>query len=201
MTRLKNLSLVLVSSLAIVFTGCKYDEGPGISFRNKRDRVANEWKITGYQIDGTEDAAAKKSFTAAGDSIEMIFVMTRNYNYAMNMSYVDGYVSPSGDKLLAPSAKDTRVYQDILGAFSVNNLLFKKLKQSGKWAFGDKYKTINFGANGNGDLAYTVGNDTSILKSNIIMLKNDNLKLDFQINGKTHVITFEPKNKEIIKKD
>lgn len=201
MTRLKNLSLVLVSALAIVFTGCKYEEGPGISFRNKRDRVANEWKITGYQIDGTEDAAAKKSFTAVGDSIEMIFVMTRNYNYAMNMSYVDGYVSPSGDKLLAPSAKDTRVYQDILGAFSVNNLLFKKLKQSGKWAFGDKYKTINFGANGNGDLAYPVGNDTSIVKSNIIMLKNDNLKLDFQINGKTHVITFEPKNKEIIKKD
>ena len=201
MTRLKNLSLVLVSALAIVFTGCKYEEGPGISFRNKRDRVANEWKITGYSIDGTDDAAAKGSFTAAGDSIEMVFVMTRNYNYAMNMSYVDGYVSPSGDKLLAPSAKDTRVYQDILTAFSVNNQLFKKLKQSGKWAFGDKYKSINFGANGNGDLAYPVGNDTSIVKSNIIMLKNDNLKLDFQINGKKHVITFEPKNKEIIKKD
>ncbi len=201
MTRLKNLSLLLVSALAIVFTGCKYDEGPGISFRTKRDRIANEWKITGYQIDGTEDAAAKKSFTSAGDSIEMIFVMTRNYNYAMDMSYVDGYVSPSGDKLLAPSAKDTRVYQDILGAFSVNNLLFKKLKQSGKWAFGDKYKYVNFGANGNGDLSYPVGNDTSIVKSNIIMLKNDNLKMDFQINGKTHVITFEPKNKEIIKKD
>jgi hypothetical protein len=75
------------------------------------------------------------------------------------------------------------------------------VKQGGKWAFGDKYKSVNFGANGNGDLAYTVGNDTSIVKSNIIMLKNDNLKLDFQINGKTHLITFEPKNKEIIKKD
>jgi hypothetical protein len=201
MTRLKNLSLVLVSALAIVFTGCKYEEGPGISLRTKRDRIANEWKITGYQIDGTEDAAAKKSFISAGDSIEMVFVMTRNYNYAMNMTYVEGYVSPSGDKLLSPSAKDTRVYQDILRDFANGNMLYKRVKQGGKWAFGDKYKSVNFGANGNGDLAYTVGNDTSIVKSNIIMLKNDNLKLDFQINGKTHLITFEPKNKEIIKKD
>ena len=78
MTRLKNLSLVLVSALAVVFTGCKYDEGPAISLRNKRDRVANEWKISGYQIDGNEDAAAKKSFTSAGDSIELVFKMTRN---------------------------------------------------------------------------------------------------------------------------
>lgn len=58
MTRLKNLSLVLVSAFAVVFTGCKYEEGPAISLRNKRDRVANEWKISGYQINGTEDAAA-----------------------------------------------------------------------------------------------------------------------------------------------
>ena len=28
MTRLKNLSLVLVSAFAVVFTGCKYEEGP-----------------------------------------------------------------------------------------------------------------------------------------------------------------------------
>ena len=201
MTRLKNLSLVLVSAFAVVFTGCKYEEGPAISFRNKRDRVANEWKISGYQINGTEDAAAKKSFKSAGDSIELVFKMTRNYNYSMDMSYADGYVSPSGDKLLSPSATDTRAYHDILAGFSVNNLLFKKLKQSGKWAFEDKYNTINFGANGNGDLAYLMVNDTSVVNSDIIMLKNDNLKLSFQIIGKTHTMTFVPKNKEIIKKD
>lgn len=201
MTRLKNLSLVLVSALAIVFTGCKYEEGPGISLRTKRDRIANEWKVAGYQIDGTEDAAAKKTFISAGDSIELILVMTRNYTYAMDMSYVDGYVSPSGDKLLAPSSLDTRTYRDISSAFAAGNALCQKLYKGGKWAFGDKYKSINFGANGNGDLSYQVGKDTSIFKSNIIMLKNDNLKMEFEIGGRKHLISFEPKNKEIIKKD
>jgi hypothetical protein len=201
MTRLKNLSLVLVSALAIVFTGCKYEEGPGISFRTKRDRIANEWKVTGYQIDGTEDAAAKKTFISAGDSIELILVMTRNYSYAMDMSYVDGYVSPSGDKLLAPSSLDTRTYRDISNTFATGNSICQKLHKGGKWAFGDKYKSINFGANGNGDLSYQVGKDTAIFKSNIIMLKNDNLKMEFEFGGKKHLISFEPKNKEIIKKD
>jgi hypothetical protein len=201
MTRLKNLSLVLVSALAIVFTGCKYEEGPGISFRTKRDRVANEWKVTGYSIDGNEDAAAKKSFTSAGDSIELVLVLTRNYNYSMNMSYVDGYISPSGDKLLAPAAFDTRTYVDIKGLFFLNNKLYNKLNRGGKWAFGEKYKSIRYAAYDRSDLSYPVGSDSSIVKSNIIMLRNDMLKLEFELDNKKHLITFEPKNKEIVKKD
>jgi hypothetical protein len=201
MTRLKNLSLVLVSALAIVFTGCKYEEGPGISFRTKRDRIANEWKVTGYQIDGTEDAAAKKTFISAGDSIELVLVFTRNYNFSMNLTYVDGYVSPSGNKLLALNIVDTKPYVDLQAFFSLNNKLYAKLVNGGKWSFGDKYKSINFGANGSGDLSYQVGKDSSVFKSNIFMLKNDNLKMEFEFGGKKHLISFEPKNKEIIKKD
>ncbi len=191
---------MLITAIALVFAGCKYEEGPGISFRSKKDRIANEWKITGYEVDGNSDDAMKNSFRSSGDSVELIFTLTRNFNYSMNMAYVDGYVSPSGDKLLSPNANDLRGYQDILGAFSVSNKLFMKLKQSGKWAFGDKYKQVNFGANGNGDLSYPEnGGDTSLVKADIIMLKNKMLKLEFKIENKQHRITFEPKNKEIVK--
>lgn len=198
------ISLILLAVTAIVFSGCKYEEGPGISLRAKRDRFANEWKVTAYEIDGSANDAALKSFRSGGvngDTIEMIFITTRNFQYAMNMAYVDGYVSPSGDKLLSPSATDDRTYQDILTDFANNNKLFRKLNQSGKWAFGDKYKEVKYGPNGNGDLSYPIGQDTSVIKSDIIMLKNKMLKLEFQIDGKPHRITFEPKNKEIIKKD
>ncbi|MEZ4805567.1 MAG: hypothetical protein R2852_08825 [Bacteroidia bacterium] len=196
MKSIKNLSLIVVTVFAVVFSGCKYEEGPGISFRSKRDRVANEWKVTGYELNGSESDAMKNSFVS-GDSIELVFIVTRNYSYAMNMAYVDGYTSPSGDKLLSPSATDLRGYQDVLAEFSVNNVFFKTLQQSGKWSFSDKYKKLNFGANG--DLSYAEGGDTSIIKSDIIMLKNKMLKIEFKQGDDKHRITFEPKNKEIVK--
>ena len=65
MRRITKISLVLFAGLSMLFSACKYEEGPGISFRAKRDRISNEWKVTGYAVDGTEDAALKKSFTSA----------------------------------------------------------------------------------------------------------------------------------------
>lgn len=195
------LTLLALAAFTFVFSGCKYEEGPGISFRSKKDRVANEWKVTGYEIDGNEDAAAKNSFRSSGDSIELIFTMTRNYNYSMNMAYVDGYVSPSGDKLLSPNASDVRDYYDISNAFGTNNKLNKKIGSSGKFSFDDKYRKLRYSANENGDLAYAEGGDTAIVTAEIIMLKNKMLKLEFEIDKKKHRITFEPKNPEIIKKD
>lgn len=199
MRSFKKASLFILASAAL-FTACKYEEGPGISFRSKRDRIANEWKITGYQVDGQDDDAAKNSFRS-GDSIELIFTMTRNYHYAMNMAYTDNYTSPTGNKILSPNAQDDRTYQDILGGFKTGNKLFRKIAQSGKWAFSDKFKQVHFGANGNGDLAYPEGDDSTIVKSDIIMLKNKMLKLEFNIEDKKHRITFEPKNPEIVKED
>lgn len=199
MKNLKKLFLLIVVSTALIFSGCKYEEGPGISFRSKRDRLANEWKATGYQIDGNDDAAALKSFKSAGDSIELIFTMTRNFNYSLNMAYADGYTSPSGDKYLAPSANDDKTYVDILGVFSTDNELYKQLGSGGKWGFSDKYKKVNYGVNGAGDLSHPDADDKSIITAEIIMLKNKSIKLDFPFNGKKHTITFEPKNKEIVK--
>ena len=54
---MKTLKLTtLLVGLALVFgTSCgKYEEGPGISFRSKKARVANTWAIEKYIVDGTE---------------------------------------------------------------------------------------------------------------------------------------------------
>jgi hypothetical protein len=56
------MKLIKLTSLAIAgvltFAACKYEEGPKISFRAKRDRVANEWRVKGYTYDG-QDAISR----------------------------------------------------------------------------------------------------------------------------------------------
>jgi len=44
---MKNL-IYSAFAVAILFTACKYEEGPGISLRSKRDRLSNEWKVDKY---------------------------------------------------------------------------------------------------------------------------------------------------------
>jgi len=200
MRRITKISLVVFAGLSILFSACKYEEGPGISFRAKRDRISNEWKVTGYAVDGTEDAALKKSFTSAGDSIVLYFVMGRTNFYTFNMDYADGYSSPTKEKVLTMNPKDDRTYRDILANFDANNVLYKTIKQAGKWSFNDKSRKVSFGANEMNDLSQSESNPTTAVNADIIMLKNDMLKLEFSIAGKKHRITFEPKNDEIYKK-
>lgn len=56
---MKTLRLTtLLLGLALVFgsTSCKYEEGPALSLRTKKARVAGEWTIEKYiDSDGTED--------------------------------------------------------------------------------------------------------------------------------------------------
>ncbi|MBS3915501.1 MAG: hypothetical protein KG003_13480 [Bacteroidetes bacterium] len=48
----KLTSLALLG--AMTFAGCKYEEGPRISLRAKRDRVANEWAVKKYTYEGED---------------------------------------------------------------------------------------------------------------------------------------------------
>ncbi len=63
-----NKIIYSVLAISIVFSSCKYEEGPGISLRTKRDRVSNEWKISKYEYTakkvGTEDDSTAVDLTA-----------------------------------------------------------------------------------------------------------------------------------------
>ncbi|MCC7298258.1 MAG: hypothetical protein IT244_07995, partial [Bacteroidia bacterium] len=63
------MKFVKLTSLAIAgaltFAACKYEEGPKISLRAKRDRVANEWRVEKYTYndsDRTTSLAQPDSF-------------------------------------------------------------------------------------------------------------------------------------------
>ena len=56
MKTLKITTLFLAAALTFGSTSCKYEEGPGISLRTKKARVAGEWIIEkSIESDGTVD--------------------------------------------------------------------------------------------------------------------------------------------------
>lgn len=71
----KKKFIVLFAALigmAAFFTGCKYEEGPFLSLRSKKERVANTWKIeSAIEQDGDDVTAAYDGhvlvLTAEGD--------------------------------------------------------------------------------------------------------------------------------------
>jgi hypothetical protein len=55
MNKTFKLTTLLLGFALIFGTSCgKYEEGPGISFRSKKARVANTWAVEKYIIDGNE---------------------------------------------------------------------------------------------------------------------------------------------------
>ena len=52
----KAFSRILIAlSLLIIIGGCrKYEEGPNISLRTKKARIANNWRYESAQVNGTE---------------------------------------------------------------------------------------------------------------------------------------------------
>ena len=50
-----SLLLTVIVAVTLMFSNCgKYEEGPAISFRTKTARVANDWVIEKYIVDGEE---------------------------------------------------------------------------------------------------------------------------------------------------
>jgi hypothetical protein len=63
---------------ALTFAGCKYEEGPRISLRAKRDRVANEWAIKKYTFEG-EDRTTQLKDAETGFTVVLNLYRTGSY--------------------------------------------------------------------------------------------------------------------------
>lgn len=61
MKRFKNYLLVLLVATTVGACG-QYDEGPGLSLRSKKARVANDWKVA-YAIDLQDQVEITADFT------------------------------------------------------------------------------------------------------------------------------------------
>ncbi len=191
-----NILWIFVAAFSVVLTSC-YKEGPKISFKTKRDRLANEWVVTDYQIDGQTSDSTLKSFYVA-DTIALVLNIARNNIYGMNMQYTKAYSEKNNNKLLNLSANfNTSHYIDIMGNLTKNNILYRNMGNGGKWSFMDKFRRVDFSSNDMGDLSLAEGQKN--MEGKVLMLKNDKLKIEFTINDKPHTVTFEPLNPEIVK--
>jgi hypothetical protein len=195
MKRLKNL-MALFALSAIVLTSC-YKEGPKISFRAKRDRIANEWVVTDYSVGGKAAPNMKDSFYI-GDSLTLVFNMARGGYYNLDLQFTKEYSEKNGGRLFNLSSNFyTKEIIILKGNLANNNAFNKKIGSSGRWSFTDKFKKIEMGNLGNGDLSKADDKQTTIAE--ILMLKNKKMKLQMDIDGESHTITFEPLNDEIVK--
>lgn len=56
---MKKLSVILAFLLpvlaAFMLNSCKYEDGPALSFRSRKERVANTWKLDKYTINGVDN--------------------------------------------------------------------------------------------------------------------------------------------------
>ena len=53
------ITLIAIISIALSFTSCKYEEGPGISLRSKKARVAGSWKLDKTFTNGAEQTVSE----------------------------------------------------------------------------------------------------------------------------------------------
>jgi len=79
MQKVKRL-IVPVIAAAVIIISCKYEDGPGISFRSKRDRIANEWIVDQFIYDGKD---VTDSVNSRQDTFSIIFEMTRTGSYSV----------------------------------------------------------------------------------------------------------------------
>jgi hypothetical protein len=74
-----SLSLLIVFITALTFPclqSCKkYDEGPILSLRSRKERVANTWRVDNYKINGDD-------YTSLVSGYSEIFTKSGNYSYS-----------------------------------------------------------------------------------------------------------------------
>lgn len=122
---MKNL-IYSAFAVAILFTACKYEEGPGISLRSKRDRVANEWKVDKYTYTAKGGSATDKTdkYNIKGDTQYTFYnTYTPYQSDAAKDSAANG--NPWGDSVGVASTYVVNDYSFVMiftrtGAYSVD---------------------------------------------------------------------------------
>jgi len=193
---LKGALFVALAGL-ITFTGCKYEDGPGISLRSKRDRFSNEWIVKSYMRDTVN---LSEMFTDSNniDSGNIAFITTRTGHFEFHIIpniphhvYWDSEVW--SDPTYLKMKELTSNLSEAMGmktSYSNDTPEFSAPK--GSWTFDDKSSTVQLGQ---GELEYidTIPN----IKYDIVELREDALKLKWVDEAKvTRTIGFEPLNDE-----
>ena len=133
------LFAILVSALA--FSSCKYEHGPGISLRTKRDRVSNEWLVSKFVYDGVDQTGLVNSDS---NGFHTLLKFSRTGAYSVEMLLVMKDSATGGIKYLTTHTSNNSLFLkpgemwDVNKKYSyINNLPspIRFLGVSGSWAF------------------------------------------------------------------
>lgn len=166
---------------AVIFLlSCKYEEGPALSLRSKRDRLCNTWHVVNYETNGSINDQLLKLFTI-GDSIQMSFTIMRGGRYCTDVQYTQDYK----EKMNLESTKYTGESNNYTWYASE---LMQKIQFGGMWSFQNKHKHLELKSY---DLSHFDQADAP-LDMSIVKLMQNELKLKFTLsNNVEHVITFK----------
>lgn len=179
---------IAIATLALTLTlgACKYEEGPNISLRTKRDRVANEWVFDAYTYNGLD--ALKK---INGDSFKLILSIYRNNSYGTQIIKPlanGGYeTSHTGNVTKKWNSVDVGAYADSLPAH------VKDLMPNGTWNFDKRHYKLQIKP----ELSYDPNNQGQVLSHEwtIIKLKEKEMKIQGRDkNDIPFTFTFKPLN-------
>lgn len=175
----------LAIAATIIFTGCKYEDGPGISARSKRDRFANEWLIKAYTVGGEDNSSIFG--TPANDSGDIIFTTTRTGGFFLRENPVNAYEFDSVVWFNPTYIAMQALKDQLKNALGVTQL--DVATKNGRWSFTDKHNKVRMGTE--------LSNPTLYKDYEILELREDQLKIQYtDANDTKHVLTFTPLNDE-----
>jgi hypothetical protein len=86
---MKIKNLILISAVMLIFTSCKYEEGPTVSLRSKEERLCNEWKIDKKLTNGVEN-------TLTEAELQTIVEFKKGGDYSITVPILGVYVVFNG---------------------------------------------------------------------------------------------------------
>ncbi|TND09097.1 MAG: hypothetical protein FD123_1500 [Bacteroidetes bacterium] len=79
--------MIALFALAALHTGCKkYEEGPSLSLRSKKARVANQWKVGAYYKNGADMTSDYRTGTASE-----LMEFTKDGKYTFTATYTPAF--------------------------------------------------------------------------------------------------------------
>lgn len=95
---MKSKSILFFLFFLFLFAGCKYEEGPDISFRTACDRVEGDWVIESFTVDGADSLSDLLSkFSLTGNCCDFYnFHESDNNDDLFISGYVNGFEAYTG---------------------------------------------------------------------------------------------------------
>lgn len=195
-------------AISISLTACKYEEGPGISLRSKRDRISNEWLIKEYKYtpkDGSEqdltnlynnitanpDPLRSGAFGDSTFTYSYVMVMNRSGTYTMGIVDAEKKsVDPT--KMWYYVDNNSNSFVDPLGIYSYAN--------RGEWSFQTRHERLQLSPDNSGSnfvAEDVIAGRLAPMRFDIIMLANNQLKLQAtDASGGVHKYDLTPLSTE-----